>query len=306
MWVEQEWSDTKGENRYPKVDQVRRPEREGDIEEHQQRAHAEVDARTGEAREKDAERDPGRRKATAGSDVSRATEGQVVQDRVGVDLGGEHLKHRRERHELLAESRERSTSTTLNQFWVTQLELENRTASRDLTLHEQRQKRDHEYQEDTDNAMVDPVEDRVEIVAASLSVQRLAGARVLANCEFRVKSAEEDHCGKKGCISSLLGKEKIRTSHDEELYRQDDEHVVNVETGVTVVERQETVDGELRAEVVVLATEHLFTHAGADFGLEVEDRAKTEVAPLAALVVLGVFNAPTTSERVHTGVDVLV
>lgn len=116
MWVEQERSDTKRENRDPKVDQVRRPEREGHVKEHQQRAHAEVDTRTSEAREEDAERDPGRRKATASSDVPRATEGQVVQDRMRVDLGCEHLEHRRERHELLAESRKRSTSTTFNQF----------------------------------------------------------------------------------------------------------------------------------------------------------------------------------------------
>jgi hypothetical protein len=118
VWVEQEWSDTKGQNGNPKVDQVRRPERERNVEEHEQRTHAEVDAGASKAREEDAERDPRRREATAGSDVPRTAEGQVVQDRMRVDLGGEDLKHRREGHELFAKSRERTASTTLNQFWI--------------------------------------------------------------------------------------------------------------------------------------------------------------------------------------------
>lgn len=69
-----------------------------------------------------------------------------------------------------------------------------------------------------------------------------------------------------------------------------------METGVAVVESQEAVDGELRTEVIVLATGHLFTHARADFGLKVKDRAKAEVVALAALVVLRVLDAPTASK----------
>ena len=98
----------------------------------------------------------------------------------------------------------------------------------------------------------------------------------------------------------------ILTRRDEDLDRQDDKHVVDVETGVAVVERQEAIDGQLRAEVVVLATEHLLTHTGADLGLEVQDGAKTEVASLSTLVVLRVLDAPTASEGIHTGVDIFV
>jgi len=51
-----------------------------------------------------------------------------------------------------------------------------------------------------------------------------------------------------------MTEKKIRTSDDKELHRRDGEHV-DVETGVAVIEHQETVDGELG----VVATEHLLT-----------------------------------------------
>ena len=86
----------------------------------------------------------------------------------------------------------------------------------------------------------------------------------------------------------------------------DNQDVVDVETGVTIVERQETVDGELRAEVVVLATEHLLTHTRSELGLEVQNRSETEITTLSALVVLGVLDAATAADGRHTGEDILV
>ena len=64
-----------------------------------------------------------------------------------------------------------------------------------------------------------------------------------------------------------------------------------METRMAIVERQEPVDGQLSAEVVVLATEHLLAHACADLRLEVESRATAEIATLPALVVLSVLDA---------------
>ena len=75
---------------------------------------------------------------------------------------------------------------------------------------------------------------------------------------------------------------------------------------MAVVERQEAIDGQLRAEVVVLATEHLLTHTGADLRLEVQDGTETEITSLAALVVLRVLDTTTATKCVHTGVDILV
>lgn len=83
-------------------------------------------------------------------------------------------------------------------------------------------------------------------------------------------------------------------------------NVVDVETRVTIVEREEAVHGELSAEVVVFATKHLLAHACADLGLEIENRAETEVTAFSTLIVLRVLNASTTTESVHTGVNVFV
>jgi hypothetical protein len=112
-----------------------------------------------------------------------------------------------------------------------------------------------------------------------------------------------------------------------------------VETGVTVVEGEEPVHGELRAEVVVLSRKHLLSHSRSNLGLEVEDRSETEISTLSALhnvkgkkdietlafsdrfeirergrerggktdlVVLRVLDSSSPTKGVHTGVDILV
>jgi hypothetical protein len=74
-----------------------------------------------------------------------------------------------------------------------------------------------------------------------------------------------------------------RTGDDKDLDGNDNKNVIDVETRVTVVEREEPVHRELGAQVVVLAGEHLFAHARADFGLEVENRAESKVTTLSTL-----------------------
>ena len=59
------------------------------------------------------------------------------------------------------------------------------------------------------------------------------------------------------------------TRQNEHLDREDDHHVVDLESRMTVVEREEPIDGELGTEVVVLSTEHLFTHTSTNFCLEI-------------------------------------
>lgn len=114
--VEEKRCDTEGKNGYPEVYQVWRPERQCHVEQHQQGPHAKVNTRAGEAREKNAERDPGCCEPTACGNVSRATKSEVVQDRMCVNLSGEDFKHRGERHELFAEPRKRTAGATLDQF----------------------------------------------------------------------------------------------------------------------------------------------------------------------------------------------
>ena len=60
------------------------------------------------------------------------------------------------------------------------------------TLKEQRQVRDEEHQEDTDDRAVNPLEDGREVVAA-LRANELARLRVLADCDLRVQRTQEYH-----------------------------------------------------------------------------------------------------------------
>jgi hypothetical protein len=79
-----------------------------------------------------------------------------------------------------------------------------------------------------------------------------------------------------------------------------------MEARVSVVEDQEAIHRELRVQVVVLATEHLFAHIRPDLRLEVQDRSKSEIATLATLMVLSVLDPATATERVHAGVNILL
>ena len=60
------------------------------------------------------------------------------------------------------------------------------------TLKEQRQVRDEEHQEDTDDTPVDPLEHRSQVVATRLTNEGARG-RVLANSEFAPERAEVNH-----------------------------------------------------------------------------------------------------------------
>lgn len=124
---------------------------------------------------------------------------------------------------------------------------------------------DEEDDEDGDDASLDPVVDGDEVVASSLSSDKLPVARVLADRKLLVERAEEDE------------------GEHEELDGEDDEDVVDVESRVAVVEGEEAVHGELGAEVVVLAREHLLSHSRPDLRLEVEDGTKSEISTLTAL-----------------------
>lgn len=55
MRVEDEGRDAEGEDADPEVDEMWDPERHGDIQQDEERPHAEVDAGSGESRVQDAE-----------------------------------------------------------------------------------------------------------------------------------------------------------------------------------------------------------------------------------------------------------
>lgn len=93
--------------------------------------------------------------------------------------------------------------------------------------------------------MVNPIKDRVEVVASPLSVKRLASARVFANRNLRVERSQKHHCKKNKSFLLGAGRQRRHTRYDEELHRQNNEHVIDVETRMTVVECEEAVDGKL-------------------------------------------------------------
>ena len=96
------------------------------------------------------------------------------------------------------------------------------------------------------------------------------------------------------------------TSDHEDLNGVNDQDIVDVETSVRVVEREETIEGQLGSKVVVLSTELLFTHTHSKLGLEVKDGTETKITTLSALVVLDVLDASTTAHGRHTGENILV
>lgn len=124
---------------------------------------------------------------------------------------------------------------------------------------------DEEDDEDRNDTTLDPVVDGDEVVATTLTADELTVTRVATDRELLVERSE------------------VHKRVHEELHRENDEDVVDVESRVTVVEREESIHRELRAEVVVLAREHLLSHTGRDLGLEVENRSETEVTTFAAL-----------------------
>ena len=96
------------------------------------------------------------------------------------------------------------------------------------------------------------------------------------------------------------------TLHNEDLHRQNDQNVVDVETGLSIIERQEPVNRKLRTQITVLLTEHLFTHTHPDLCLEVQNCAKAKITAFTALIVLRVLDATAASEHVHTREDIFV
>lgn len=60
------------------------------------------------------------------------------------------------------------------------------------TLEEEGQESDHEHEENTNDATVNPAEDRVEVVAARYS-DKLPSRSILADCQLVLEGTQEDH-----------------------------------------------------------------------------------------------------------------
>ena len=92
MRIEQERRDAKRKNGEPEVDQMGNPNGQRDIEQDEEVSEAHVDAGSSKAGVENAEIDASRSETTTSGDISGTTKGQIAEDRVGVDLGGENFE----------------------------------------------------------------------------------------------------------------------------------------------------------------------------------------------------------------------
>ena len=271
MRVEEERCDGERQHSNPEVDQVRRPQGQGDIEQQDQGTESKVDRGSGESRVQDAKRDPGRGESSSGCNVSGSSEVQIVQDRVRVYLGGEHLEYRRQRHEVLGQSDNGTACATFRQL-----------------LQEEWQEGDEEDDENRDDASLNPLVNGDQVVATGLSGSNLSVRVVPTDEQFlvhRTQEGQNDH---------------------EHLNREDNQDVVDVESRMTVVECKEPIDRQLRSQVVVLSTEHLLSHTSSNLGLEIENGTETQITTFTTLVVFRMLDPSASSKCVHTGVNILV
>ena len=77
------------------------------------------------------------------------------------------------------------------------------------TLHEQRQEGDEEHQEDGDDTVLDPIEDRDEVVAVGLADENIALGVDPADGELFVEGAEVKDCGES--VPSIIYATKLDT-----------------------------------------------------------------------------------------------
>lgn len=170
-------------------------------------------------------------------------------------------------------------------------------------LQKEGQEGDKKYYKHGNDAPLYPIIDRDKIVAARWNAEVVSGRIVLTDIDLAVERAEED-------------KDKDKQSD-----REDDQDVVDVKARMSIIEslssnqtrssqsfdtHQEAIHRQLSSEVVVFTRQHLFAHAGTNFRLEIENGAKTKISTFAALIVLCVLDASTSTECVHTSVDILV
>jgi hypothetical protein len=220
MRIEEERCDTETKDSHPEVDNVGDEDRHGDVEQENQGAYSEIDRWSGETRTtrqynlqparkdgyslENAKRDTCRCETSASGYISSTSEGQIVEDRMHVDLCREHLKDGRKREEVLGESKKSSAGTTFGEFWQS-ARVQPRLVKSERTLDEEGHKGDPDDKPDRDNTSLDPREDGSQVVTSRLSGKDIAIRVVSTNTQLTVERTKED-----------------QSQHDD-LYRQHDE-----------------------------------------------------------------------------------
>jgi hypothetical protein len=83
-------------------------------------------------------------------------------------------------------------------------------------------------------------------------------------------------------------------------------NIVDMETRMTIVESQESINRQLGTKVVVFSRKHLLSHTGSDFSLEIQDRTKSEISAFTTLIVFRVLDSSTSTESHHTSENIFV
>lgn len=86
MGIEHKRRNAQTQNRHPEVQQIWRPQRQCHVEQHDQRAHPQIDTRARKTREENAERVSCGGETAAGSDVAGTSKSEIAENRVSVDL----------------------------------------------------------------------------------------------------------------------------------------------------------------------------------------------------------------------------
>jgi hypothetical protein len=170
-------------------------------------------------------------------------------------------------------------------------------------LNEKRNEGDPDNEPDGDNTSLDPREDGSQVVTSRLTGQDITVRVVSTDTKLTVECTEEDQSQHNDLNRQH---DKLVISHDpadEETQAYD---VVDVETRMTIVESQESINRQLCTEVVVFSRKHLFTHTGSDFSLEIQNSTETEISTFTTLVVFRVLDSTTSTERHHTCENIFV
>ncbi|KAH3665928.1 hypothetical protein OGAPHI_004117 [Ogataea philodendri] len=210
---------------------------------------------------------------STGGDISGTTNTDVVQQGGRVNLSNKHFEQWRQRQEVSAESVSTLPNTSLDQF-----------------LDKQWNKSNEEHNENGQCVTSNPVDGWHQLVASQwvLDVGDWLVSVVKTQDRFVRKSSQ------------------VNQGEHEQLKRQLNEQVVDMETQVSIVEREESVQWELSTQVVVLSRKHLLSHTSTNLSGEIQNRTKTEISSLTTLVVLTMLDSTTSAHGNHTSVDIFV
>lgn len=116
MRIEHERRDAERKYGEPEIDEMGYPDRYRRVKQDKEVTHAHVDGWSCEAGIEDAEGYACCGKTSTGSDISCASESEIAQNGIGVNLGRENFEYERKRKEMFSESKECFACSSFHKF----------------------------------------------------------------------------------------------------------------------------------------------------------------------------------------------